>query len=234
MGPQLQVFLRCGQLAIYQALPAEPSSEPIPPSRTSTLAVKFVKTFSRAFELQHPEEQETSALAEHRRISRQFIPFTTSPAPDKTMSGVFLTGENPSWILQTDKSSVKVIPSGHAVVHAFTATSLWGWKGDFLLYSDEVRADGRVCQTAIYNLPRLRQGPTLLEWMPDVDLNLGMPSRYVPQGRSYTSVVFEPTCGLLVAASLMQAQFSSYDEEGNETWVPDGEPHLECMLSLKY
>jgi cleavage and polyadenylation specificity factor subunit 1 len=132
------VFLRCGQLAIYQALPAEPSSEPIPPSRISTLAVKFVKTFSSAFEIQHPEEQEASALAEHRRISRQLIPFTTSPAPDKILSGVFLTGENPSWVVQTDKSNVNVIPSGHAVVHAFTATSLWGWKGDFLLYSDEV------------------------------------------------------------------------------------------------
>jgi cleavage and polyadenylation specificity factor subunit 1 len=134
-----QVFLRCGQLAVYQALPAEPSSEPIPPARTSTLAVKFAKMCSRAFEIQHPEEQESTALAEHRRISRQLIPFITSPAPDKTLSGVFLTGENPSWIVQTDRASVKVIPSGHTVVHAFTATSLWDWKGDFLLYSDEVR-----------------------------------------------------------------------------------------------
>jgi cleavage and polyadenylation specificity factor subunit 1 len=116
----------------------EPSSEPIPPSRTCTLAVKFAKTISSAFEIQHPEEQETSTLAEHRRISRQLIPFSTSPTPDMTLCGVFLTGENPSWIVQTDKASVKVIPSGHAVVHAFTATSLWGWKGDFLLYSDEV------------------------------------------------------------------------------------------------
>ncbi|KAF8500474.1 CPSF A subunit region-domain-containing protein [Russula emetica] len=199
--PYLLVFLRCGQLATYQALPAESSPELIPPSRTGTLAVKFVKTSSNAFELQHPEEQETSALAEHRRISRQLIPFTTSPTTDTTLSGVFLTGENPSWILRTDKASVKVIPSGHAVVHAFTATSLWGWKGDFLLYSDE--------------------GPTLLEWMPDVDLNLGMPSRHIPQGRSYTNIVFEPTSNLLVAASLVQAQFSSYDEEGNEMWSPD-------------
>jgi cleavage and polyadenylation specificity factor subunit 1 len=220
--------LRCGQLAIYQALPAEPSSESIPPSRTSTLTVKFVKMFSRAFELQHPEEQETSALAEHRRISRQFIPFTTSPAPDQTMSGVFLTGENPSWILQTDKSSVKVIPSGHALVHAFTATSLWGYKGDFLLYSDEVKANDRTLHDYM-SLISSHQGPTLLEWMPDIDLNLGMPSRHVPQGRPYTNVVFEPTCGLLVAASLMQAQFSSYDEEGNETWVPDGKSHLEYI-----
>lgn len=100
--------------------------------------MKFAKAASNAFELQHPEEQETSALAEHRRISRQLIPFTTSPTPETTLYGVFLTGENPSWILQTDKASVKVIPSGHAVVHAFTPTSLWGWKGDFLLYSDEV------------------------------------------------------------------------------------------------
>jgi len=58
--------------------------------------------------------------------------------------------------------------------------------------------------------------------MPDVDLNLTMPSRHFPQGRSYTNVVFEPTCGLLVAASLTQARFASYDEEGNETWAPDG------------
>jgi cleavage and polyadenylation specificity factor subunit 1 len=199
--PYLLVFLRCGQLAIYQALPAEPSSEPIPAARTSTLAVKFAKTCSRAFEIQHPEEQESTALAEHRRISRQLIPFVTSPAPDKTLSGVFLTGENPSWIVQTDRASVKVIPSGHAVVHAFTATSLWDWKGDFLLYSDE--------------------GPTLLEWMPDVDLNLDMPSRHIHRGRSYTNIVFEPTNCLMVAASLLQAQFSSYDEDGNELWTPD-------------
>ncbi len=100
--------------------------------------MKFARTCSRAFEIQHAEEQESTALAEHRRISRQLIPFVTSPAPDKTLSGVFLTGENPSWVVQTDRASVKVIPSGHAVVHAFTATSLWDGKGDFLLYSDEV------------------------------------------------------------------------------------------------
>ena len=61
--------------------------------------------------------------------------------------------------------------------------------------------------------------------MPDVDLNLGMPSRHIPQGRSYTNVVFEPTNNLLVAASLVETQFSSYDEEGNEMWSPDGKLH---------
>ncbi|KAI0302807.1 CPSF A subunit region-domain-containing protein [Multifurca ochricompacta] len=198
--PYLVVFLRCGQLAIYQVLPAEPSSEPIPPARISTVAVKFVKTFSRA----------DVPVAEHRRISRQLIPFVTSPAVDRTLSGVFLTGENPSWILQTDKAAIKLIPSGHAVVHAFTATSHWDGKGDFLLYSDE--------------------GPTLLEWMPDLDLNMDLPSRHIPRGRSYTNVLFEPTNCLLVAASLMQAPFSSYDEEGNEMWTPDA-PNVSYPMS---
>jgi cleavage and polyadenylation specificity factor subunit 1 len=69
--------------------------------------------------------------------------------------------------------------------------------------------------------------------MPDVDLNLGMPSRYIPQGRSYTNVVFEPTSNLLVAASLVQAQFSSYDEEGSEMWSPDGKLHLIYLVFLK-
>jgi cleavage and polyadenylation specificity factor subunit 1 len=62
--------------------------------------------------------------------------------------------------------------------------------------------------------------------MPDVDLNLGMPSRHIPQGRSYTNIVFETTSNLLVAASLVMAQFSSYDEEANEMWSPDGMFHL--------
>lgn len=70
--------------------------------------------------------------------------------------------------------------------------------------------------------------------MPDVDLNLGMPSRHIPQGRSYTNVVFEATSNLLVAASLVQAQFSSYDEEGNEMWSPDGKLHLIYPVFLKY
>lgn len=123
--------------------------------------MKFAKTCSRAFEIQHPEEQESTALAEHRRISRQLIPFVTSPAPDKTLSGVFLTGENPSWIVQTDRASVKVIPSGHAVVHAFTATSLWDWKGDFLLYSDEVRVCLIIYSTSLHLTRLIRDQPCL-------------------------------------------------------------------------
>ena len=113
-------------------------SRPLPETRTSALLVKFVKVLTRAFDIQLTEEVEKSVLAEQKRISRLLIPFVTSPAPGQTFSGVFFTGDRPSWILSTDKGGPRVFPSGHAVVHSFTACSLWDSKGDFLLYSEEV------------------------------------------------------------------------------------------------
>ena len=133
------MFLRCGLFAIYEALPTPAATDPLPPTRTSTLCVKFVKTVTRAFDITQSDETEKSVLAEQKRISRQLIPFVTSPAPGRTFAGVFLTGDRPCWVLATDKGGVRVLPSGHQVVHAFTACSLWDSKGDFLLYSDEVR-----------------------------------------------------------------------------------------------
>lgn len=112
----------------------------VPATRATSVNVKFVKVLSRAFEIQRNEEVEKSVIAEQKRISRTFIPFITSPAPGVTLSGVFFTGDRPSWLLATDKSAVQIYPSGHGVVHSFTSCSLWESKGDFFLYTDEVRA----------------------------------------------------------------------------------------------
>ncbi|KIP11832.1 hypothetical protein PHLGIDRAFT_98931 [Phlebiopsis gigantea 11061_1 CR5-6] len=205
----LLVFLRCGLFAIYEALPVPASTEAPPSTRSSTLFVKFVKVVTRAFDIQQSEEVEKSVLAEQKRISRQLIPFVTSPAPGRTFSGAFLTGDRPCWILSTDKGGVKIMPSGHSVVHAFTACSLWESKGDFLLYSEE--------------------GPTLIEWIPEIQFEGHLPSRSVPRQRPYTHVVFDPTTSLLVAASSLQATFTSYDEERNVVWEPD-EPNVSLPL----
>jgi len=131
------VFLRSGQLAVYEALPA-PLPSDMTSSRTNFIAVKFVKVSSQAFEIQRQAEAEKTVLAEQKRISRAFIPFTTSPSAGVLYTGVFFTGDRPSWIMATNKSGVKIIPSGHTVVHSFTTCSLWESKGDFLLYTDEV------------------------------------------------------------------------------------------------
>jgi cleavage and polyadenylation specificity factor subunit 1 len=134
----VQVFLRSGQLAIYEVVPGSASEDRPTAVRASTLNLKFVKVLSKSFEIQRPDEAEKSIIAEQKRISRQFIPFVTSRPSGQSLSGVFFTGDRPSWILATNKSCVKIHPSGHSVVHAFTACSLWESKGDFLLYSEEV------------------------------------------------------------------------------------------------
>lgn len=134
-----KVFLRSGQLAIYETLPAGQQLDPPAVTRASTLNIKFVKILSKAFEIQRAEENEKGIIAEQKRVLRMFIPFVTTPAVGTTFSGVFFTGDRPSWILASDKGGLQLYPSGHSVVHAFTPCSLWDSKGDFLLYSDEVR-----------------------------------------------------------------------------------------------
>ncbi|KAF8631110.1 hypothetical protein AX17_005155 [Amanita inopinata Kibby_2008] len=215
--PYLFVLLRSGQMAVYEACPysgpvdnAESSDEMVA-RRTSTLKIRFVKTLSKAFEIQRAEEGEKSIIAEQKRISRLFIPFTTAVG-STAVSGVFFTGDNPSWILATDKGGLHLYPSGHNVVHAFTACSLWEYKSDFLLYTDE--------------------GPSLLEWIPDYQLEGPLPLRSIPCGRPYSNVIFDPSTQLIVAASSLQAQFASYDEDGNRVWEPDApniaDPVCDC------
>ncbi|KAF8191243.1 CPSF A subunit region-domain-containing protein [Pholiota molesta] len=168
--PHLCVFLRSGQLTIFEVIQRQ------------------------------DEGGEKSILAEQKKISRNFVPFVTSPAPGTTYSGVFFTGDRPNWILAGNKSGVQIYPSGHSVVHAFTACSLWDSRGDFLLYTEEL------------------DGP--------------LPCRSIPRGRSYSNVLFDPSTSLIVAASSLQAKFTSYDEDGNRIWEPDApniaDPVTDC------
>ena len=59
--------------------------------------------------------------------------------------------------------------------------------------------------------------------MSDFRFNGPLPSRFIPRGRSYSNVLFDPSTSLIVAASSLQAKFASYDEDGNCVWEPDGE-----------
>ncbi|KAF4616622.1 hypothetical protein D9613_008890 [Agrocybe pediades] len=199
--PHLCVFLRSGQLTIYEVVPAGQSTEPTEKVRPSHLDVLFVKVASIAFEIQRQEENEKSIIAEHKKILRHFIPFVTNPTPGTTFSGVFFTGDRPNWILAGNRTGVQIYPSGHSVVHAFTPCSLWESKGDFLLYTEE--------------------GPCLLEWLPGFHFDGPLPSRSIPKGRSYSNVLFDPSTSLIVAASTLEAKFTSYDEDGNRIWEPD-------------
>ncbi|KAJ3777509.1 CPSF A subunit region-domain-containing protein [Lentinula raphanica] len=252
--PELHLFvlLRSGQLAIYQAIPTRVSPHPSSliengtdstASRIAHLQIAFVKVLSKTFELQTSNiagagsgpgaglgisSATGSGLTDQRKYNRMFIPFktptgtntsssTSSQQPDKqnTYSGVFFTGENPSWIISTDRGGVHMYPSGHAYVLAFTACPVNSSKdsrGEFLIYSDE--------------------GLTLLEWIPEFELNYPLPMRSIPRGRAYSSVVFDPSTSLVVAAAVLEANFASFDEDNNRLWAPDApnisDPKIEC------
>ncbi|KAF7292889.1 Cleavage and polyadenylation specific protein [Mycena indigotica] len=210
--PHLFIFLRCGHLAAYQIVPDGTAEEPPTITRSSTLNLKFVKVLARSFEIQRPDENDKSIIAEQKRISRQFVPFVTGRSKGTTLSGVFFTGDKPNWILATDKGSVKMHSSGHAVVYSFTQCTLWDSTTDFLVYSDE--------------------GPSLLEWIPDINLDTALPSKSIPRGRSYSHVAFDSSTSLIVAASSLSSKFTSFDEDNVRIWESDApnitDPLGEC------
>ena len=65
------------------------------------------------------------------------------------------------------------------------------------------------------------QGPSLVEWMPDVSLDAHLPARLIPRSRPYSNIVFDASTSLIVAASSLMNRFTSYDEDGNIVWEPD-------------
>ena len=133
-----KVLLKCGQFATYQAVSTKPEWPEEGTSRLNTLALRFAKVASRYFEPRQNDLTEKSVLLEQRKTLRTFIPFTTSPTPNETLSGVFFTGDQPCWILATAKAGVQIHSCSYGTVNSFTTCSMWDSKGDFLLYTDEV------------------------------------------------------------------------------------------------
>lgn len=133
-------MLRCGQLAIYQAVLSDKPEWPATGSRNS-LGLKFIKVMSRLFEARQAEPAEkASIIAEQRRALRSLIPFvTTTSASSREECGIFITGDEPTWIVASDKSGLKMHSSVWNSVNSLTACSLWGSKSDFLMHTDEVK-----------------------------------------------------------------------------------------------
>lgn len=76
---------------------------------------------------------------------------------------------------------------------------------------------------------RENKGPILLEWIPGFQFSSALPSRSIPRGRAYSSILFDSSTSLIVAASSLQARFTSFDEDGTKLWEPDGE-HIKKRL----
>lgn len=74
-----------------------------------------------------------------------------------------------------------------------------------------------------------QQGPCLLEWMPEINIDTEVPSQTVPHSRTYTNMTFDQPTGLMVAASSLLGPFILFDEDGNKVWEPEG--WIQCIIT---
>ncbi|QRV81748.1 cleavage and polyadenylation specificity factor protein [Ceratobasidium sp. AG-Ba] len=208
--PHLFVLTKSGILAIYEpvALPTPVESEPTPPARLrDQLTIQFVKVFTRILPFHSHEIPDPKRVA-----GRNLVPFTTT-YQSTALSGVFITGDHPSWLLKTDVSAIRLHPCGSQFVNSFTPCSIFGEKGEYLLHSDE--------------------GTTVLEWVSDLDVGCELPARSYASddGRVYTSIAYDVATRHVLAASALRTTFAYYDEDSNEVYTPDAShpnPQIHC------
>ncbi|CEL62153.1 Protein CFT1 OS=Cryptococcus neoformans var, neoformans serotype D (strain B-3501A) GN=CFT1 PE=3 SV=1 [Rhizoctonia solani AG-1 IB] len=199
--PHLIVITKNRTLAIYEPVPAPPPSESSdnPTPARDQLTLQFVKVFSRALPL---EMHDTKRVA-----GRSLVPFKSA-----NMSGVFITGDHPFWLLRTDTSPIRIHPYAAQYVNSFTPCTIFE-KAEFLVHSDE--------------------GTTVVEWLPDVDVGHEIPCRSYASddGRVYTSVAYNVPTRHILAASALRTTFTYYDEDSNEVYTPDAthpNPQIHC------
>ncbi|KEP51741.1 cleavage and polyadenylation specificity factor protein [Rhizoctonia solani 123E] len=199
--PHLIVITKSRTLAVYEPvtapLPTESSNNPTPVR--DQLVIQFVKVFSRVLPL---DTHDTKRVA-----GRALVPFKSA-----NMSGVFVTGDHPFWLLRTDTSPLRTHPHAAQYVNSFTPCSIFE-KGEYLVHSDE--------------------GATIVEWLPDVDIGPEIPCRSYASddGRVYTSVAYDVSTRHVLAASALRTTFAYYDEDANEIYTPDAahpNPQIHC------
>jgi hypothetical protein len=122
-----QLLTSTGHLIIYEANRIFPSSDPLPESRSS-LAVRFVKIVSRA--VRPPDDPDDMDF---------FIPWSIVPFTGlRGLTGAFLTGDLPFWILRDETGPVTLFGVDERMVHAFSQTTSYGQEDQYILTTDDV------------------------------------------------------------------------------------------------
>ncbi|CAE6490781.1 unnamed protein product, partial [Rhizoctonia solani] len=214
--PYLIIITKSRTLAVYEPVPAPPPPEsPNKPAPVrDQLAVQFVKVYSRVLPLDMHDTKRVYSrvlpldMHDTKRVAgRSLVPFKST-----NMTGVFVTGDHPFWLLKTDTSPLRTHPHTAQYVNSFTPCSIFE-KGEFLVHSDE--------------------GTTVVEWLSDVDISHEIPCRAYASddGRVYTSVAYDVSTRHILAASALRTTFAYYDEDSNEIYTPDAahpNPQIHC------
>lgn len=183
--PHLLVLHNSGRFNIYEAQPRF-TLDARDQSRRS-LAVRFRKVY-------------TQLLAQNAvsNLGYSIVPF----ADLEGLTGAFITGERPQWILASDAHPVHAYGLKQAA-YAFGRTTHHGGTGEYFL--------------------RIEDGSFICYLPPTLNTELAMPCDRYAMERTYTAIAFDPPSGHYVGASNISVPFQAYDEEGEIHEGPEGE-----------
>lgn len=204
-SPHLIVLYDSNLLIVYQMVPLEPDKAGLPQlDRRSvpSLRISFVKRMVHHLANPTPDENQTSGGSNEKRLPKTIVPFSVLDWEGNSIYGAFVTGDNPAWILSKNHSGLLHLPCGYEAVHSFTPCSMWDFSPTFLMSTEE--------------------GSCLVQWTPGITFHGQYPCSKTRKGRTQTNIAYSNTTGLLVAASSNDRDFLLFDEEGTNSWEPDG------------
>ncbi|KAL1407554.1 mRNA cleavage and polyadenylation factor subunit [Vanrija albida] len=196
--PHLLVLHHSGRLNVYEAQPRF-TLDARDQSRRS-LAVRFRKV--------HTQLLSTSAGSS---LAYSIIPFENIEG----LTGAFVTGEKPHWILSSDAHPVRSFGLKQAA-YAFAKATHLGGKGEYFM--------------------RIEDGSFLCYMPPTLNTDFTLPVDRYKMERTYSRVTFDPQSGHYVGATALSVPFQAYDEEGEIQLGIEGEnliPPLNERSSLE-
>ncbi|WWD06819.1 protein CFT1 [Kwoniella europaea PYCC6329] len=184
--PHLLALHQSGRLNAYEAQPrftVDSSSQ----TRRS-LAVRFRKVHTQLLPISGGSTK---------------LPYTIIPFNEiEGITGAFITGEKPHWIVSSDAHPLRTYALKQAAM-SFGKTTHLGGKGEYFI--------------------RIEDGSFICYLPPTLNTDFAIPCDRYDMDRVYTSIAFDPTSAQYVGAASITVPFQAYDEEGEIQIGPEGE-----------
>nr|XP_018259229.1 protein CFT1 [Kwoniella dejecticola CBS 10117]OBR81387.1 protein CFT1 [Kwoniella dejecticola CBS 10117] len=184
--PHLLALHESGRLNAYEAQPRFTVDSSTQTRRS--LAVRFKKVHTQLLPISGGSTK---------------LPYTIIPfAQIEGITGAFITGEKPHWIIGSEAHPLRTYALKQAAM-AFGKTTHLGGKGEYFI--------------------RIEDGSFICYLPPTLNTDFAIPCDRYDMDRVYTSIAFDPTSAHYVGSASIEVPFQAYDEEGEIQIGPEGE-----------
>ncbi|KAK4687316.1 cleavage and polyadenylation specificity factor subunit 1, partial [Tremellales sp. Uapishka_1] len=190
--PHLLVLHKSGRLNVYEAQPRFTLDASAQTRRS--LAVRFRQV--------HTQLLPISSIS---KLPYRLIPF----ANVEGLTGAFITGDKPHWILADEKHPIRAFALKQAAM-AFAKTTHLGGAGEYFI--------------------RIEDGSFVCYLPPSLNTDFAMPCDRFEMERVYSNVAFDPPSAHYVGATAISVPFQMYDEEGEIILGPEGETLIPPLI----